>query len=1270
LIPAYTAAPASHDRLSGAQFLRRFRWLIFFTWNIPPVFGLSFILLVGILTADQMVGILLSPLEPAYIVGWLAFAMWYFARQMGPLADWLDRKPQSTQEDALRAMRGFPVRFWAIFLFYLGIAPASVVMSAAIYTGYVTTPIALFRIELIALIVSIIVGLPIFFLILDLFGRAIGGIDLRRPLVTIRTKVFLIGALVPLLIDTMLVQYYWARTGYFTYETFGVWLLLEVLAIGGSLIFAHSFAQSLAPLRVLLAANQPLAEASVASLAPRSTDELGMITNRYRRLLEELSARADLVEVNNRILRTARASATTAEVVDQLLAICREAIFSDQVFLLLVDEAENKLVCVAHSDAPYDPAGHFRVSLGEQSLAGFAFHHRETVAVTDTSTDSRVSPTMRAAFGVRSSIAAPLQTQEGVIGALIANSRTAIHAYTPREVQMMESLAWEVAAILNLQRLRDARDAANAARRKREHLVQLLLQSTGEAIYGADLNGICTFVNPAALRMLGYRHEDDLVGNPIHTLIHHTYPDGRPYPKESCRVRVATLAGKSSHVVDEVHWRADGTSFPVEYRSYPIIEEGKLVGAVVSFVDITERKRAEQALVSHNLFLRTVASVNENLIRTRDEKELMASVCRILVEESHFRMAWIGLIEADGIHVRPAAEAGFDESYLAKADIRCDESPAGRGPTGTAIRFNKTVINNDTETNEQFAPWREQARAQGYRSSASTPLRVGNRTVGTVNVYSAEAQAFDADRIVLFERLATDLGHALERGAAEAALRESEARTSLLLKSTAEGIYGVDMKGVCTFVNPAAMRILGYEKEGDLIGKCIHALIHHSYADGRPHPEEECTVRRSTLEGKPAHADDEVHWRADGSSFPVEYWSHPMYRNGELVGAVVTFVDITERKRAEQALRETEFRLRTVVKAAPVVVFAIDRQGTFLVSEGAALANLDLSPGEVVGKNAFDVYADTPHIIEQLKRALAGEAFTTHSEVANRIYEVHYAPVRDESGELTGTIGIAIDDTERTTAERELQRYRETLEQLVAARTAELEAVNKELEAFSYSVSHDLRAPLRGIDGFSQALLEDYSDRLDDTGKDYLRRVRAGAQRMATLIDDMLTLSRVTRAIMQPQTVDLSALGREIVAELVEPHPARQVDVHIAPDMQASGDAGLLRTALENLIGNAWKYSAKRADARIEFGRMAQAGETVFFVRDNGAGFDMRYAGKLFHAFQRLHHPSDFEGTGIGLATVQRIVHRHGGRIWAEAAPGEGATFYFTLGSPGSPAGE
>jgi len=251
----------------------------------------------------------------------------------------------------------------------------------------------------------------------------------------------------------------------------------------------------------------------------------------------------------------------------------------------------------------------------------------------------------------------------------------------------------------------------------------------------------------------------------------------------------------------------------------------------------------------------------------------------------------------------------------------------------------------------------------------------------------------------------------------------------------------------------------------------------------------------------------------------------------------------------------------------------------------------------------------------------------------------------------------ARDITERKRVEEEIKKLNEDLRK----QASQLEAANKELEAFSYSVSHDLRAPLRSIDGFSLALLEDYGDKLDQEGKGNLGRVRAGCKRMSQLIDDMLNLSRLTRAEMRPEKVNLTALAQEIISELKNAEPGRKVEVSISDNLFAHCDLRLISAVLENLLNNAWKYTSKHTKAKIEIGSLNQNGKPVFYVKDDGAGFDMRYADKLFGAFQRLHRMDEFEGNGVGLATVKRVIHRHGGKVWAEAEPEKGATFYFTL---------
>ena len=417
-----------------------------------------------------------------------------------------------------------------------------------------------------------------------------------------------------------------------------------------------------------------------------------------------------------------------------------------------------------------------------------------------------------------------------------------------------------------------------------------------------------------------------------------------------------------------------------------------------------------------------------------------------------------------------------------------------------------------------------------------------------------------------------------------------------------------------------------------------------------------------------------------GSQLQLDRQTNEMREQDEL-GTVVSALNtmqvnlkqyFTALKDSETALRHQQEHLEELVKERTAVlqqqaliidqihdsVVSTDLNGNITSWNKGAERLYGYSTEEAHGKHISLIYPDDEkEFLENgvINPVLEKKEHETEVKMQRKNGEIFYAHLalsllHDTSGKIKGMIGYAMDISARKQAEMEAQR-----------KTVELQAANKELEAFAYSVSHDLRAPLRSIDGFSKMVIEDYAEKLDDAGKDYLNRIHAGAMRMSQIIDDLLDLSRYTRIKMHPTSIDLTQLAHDIVDQLRQHEPERHVDIVIQEGLHDEGDKGLMKVVLENLLNNAWKYTAKTGDAHIEFSCTRKNHEKVYCVRDNGAGFNMKYASKLFGVFQRLHSHKDFPGIGIGLATVQRVIKRHGGRIWAEASPNAGASFFFTL---------
>jgi PAS domain S-box-containing protein len=556
---------------------------------------------------------------------------------------------------------------------------------------------------------------------------------------------------------------------------------------------------------------------------------------------------------------------------------------------------------------------------------------------------------------------------------------------------------------------------------------------------------------------------------------------------------------------------------------------------------LAERERSETRILQLNRLLRTISEINQLIVREPERERLLAEACRILVESGMFRMAWVGFKDEAAGTVVPAASSEGARAYLEGVTVRWDDSPSGRGPTGTAIRENRHVLNLDVTTNPAMAPWRKAALRAGYRSSAAFPIRVRGAALGALTVYADRPHALGDEEVALLDELAVDLGYAIE-----------------------------------------------------------------------------------VLEERAEHG------------------------------------------RAQEELRESEERFALFMEHLPAMAFIKDAESRYLFLSRYLCKALGKEPEELLRKSSEDLYGeeaaaelrahDAATLASGVLPSLC-EQVPLHGEL--RLFEAVKFPIPTPDGPLLG--GIAMDVTDRVRAEEALRELNASLERRVDERTAELRAANQELEAFSYSVSHDLRAPLRAIDGFSRALEEDYGERLDAEGRRLLGVIRSSTQQMGQLIDDLLDFSRAGRHELRRGRVEMTALARLAFEGLAGAQPRPGVTFRLAPLEDATGDPALLQQVWTNLLSNALKFSAGRDPAVIEVGGQREGAEVVYWVRDNGVGFDDRYAHKLFGVFQRLHGAAEFPGTGVGLAIVKRIVNRHGGRVWAESRLGEGAAFFFSL---------
>ena len=490
----------------------------------------------------------------------------------------------------------------------------------------------------------------------------------------------------------------------------------------------------------------------------------------------------------------------------------------------------------------------------------------------------------------------------------------------------------------------------------------------------------------------------------------------------------------------------------------------------------------------------------------------------------------------------------------------------------------------------------------------------------------------------------------------------------------------LDTDGYVTTWNRGAEKITGYSEQ-EIVGQHF-SKFYSEEAIQRDHPAYE--LRVASAQGRY----EEEGWRVrkDGTRI----WANVVItalRNekGDLVGYTKVTRDMTDQRKAEEAIRKSEEQYRLLVEGVrDYAIYMLDSEGKISSWNAGAERIKGYRGEEVLGKpvslffSKDDIERGKPEqelVVARTVGRFEGEGWRFRKDGSKFWANVVLTALNDAQGNLVGYSKVTRDISERKQVEIQLQmtlenlqkreeRYRtlsQQLEKIVTERTAQLEDATKEMESFTYSVSHDLRAPLRAIDGFSRVIMTRYTDLLDEEGKGYLQCIRESSQQMAELIDGLLELSRLSRADIRQEQVDLSGIAKDLAAKLREGDSTRQVDFRIEEGLTVTGDSRLLRTVLQNLFENAWKFSGQREKAVIEFYRVWHEGVPAYVVKDNGAGFDPAFAGKLFGPFQRLHTQDEFPGIGIGLATVERILQRHGGKIWADSAPEQGATFYFSL---------
>jgi PAS domain S-box-containing protein len=686
-----------------------------------------------------------------------------------------------------------------------------------------------------------------------------------------------------------------------------------------------------------------------------------------------------------------------------------------------------------------------------------------------------------------------------------------------------------------------------------DDLARLLLNSTGEGIYGIDLEGKCTFANPACLRLLGFESDTELLGRNMHQLVHHTRPDGEPYPEKECRIYRAFRESKGTHVDDEVMWRADGSSFPTEYWSYPMKHNGKLVGCVLTFLDISERRHQEQLLAEQAATLTEVA---------RFPEMNPGPVLRVDLE---------GAVLMDN----PAARDVFGDGLVGQCWL-------------------------DVCPGIDEAAWKDILEAR--------EAVVLERSITDRQYVFTHRRDFEANLVFVFGADVT------EQKQAEQALRQADELVRLLLNSTGEGIYGVDLKGNCTFANPASAKLLGFESVDELLGRQMHELVHHTRPNGEPYPVEECQIYRAFREHRGTHVDDEVMFCSDGKPFPAEYWSYPVEHDGELVGCVVTFVDITERRRVEEEMRQTE--------------------------KMAALGKLSAGLAHELNNPAAAAQRASGQLAEALQEMQAATVELTRAGIAPGAWDAVIGWAHEFRERANGS--SALSALEASDREEELIDWLGTrgVEDAwtMASTLVNAGVLKDDLDAIAAGLPE---APLGAVVLWLCRAI---------TVEDLAGVVARSTKGISDLVNVVKSYSYMDQATLQYIDVHagledtLTILGHKLKRGI---EVVRQYDRDL-PQVEVQGSE--LNQVWTNLIDNAIGAMGERGTITIRTFREDE--HLLVELADDGPGIPEDVQPRIFDPFFTTKGVG--EGTGLGLDVARRIVTaRCGGQIDFSSRPGE-----------------